>query len=283
MRSSTTNIELYESTLPDHGPFQLFAPPASRGGAGPSGAPPDPSPSEAAAPTDSHSTAPHPQSSSTCSLPLAVAALAPPQAHGSPVPRRWPNDFFVYKIAAGLRAMEAFAAAEPALKQDEVFRRAFALSYVKSTFCRHRALWRGAGEARECYYVFAPGGSKLGQGDTPPAARKRQSACQRSGALSELPSECAPETEVLDVSSPSTVFASVHARTQPSAKLRSFATISPLLEDCWPAHLGVRARLGDAPVQVPVDPNVRDVHQRMETASRQRLPPSCTARTPHPS
>ncbi|KAI0829197.1 hypothetical protein BC628DRAFT_1359629, partial [Trametes gibbosa] len=142
-----TNIELYESTLSDHGPFQLFAPPASRGGAGPSGAPPDPSPSEAAAPTDSHSTAPHPQSSSTCSLPLAVAALAPPQAHGSPVPRKWPNDFFVYEIAAGLRAMEAFAAAEPALKQDEVFRRAFALPYVKSTFCRHRALWRGAGEA----------------------------------------------------------------------------------------------------------------------------------------
>ncbi|KAI8984877.1 hypothetical protein BD414DRAFT_462616 [Trametes punicea] len=64
-----------------------------------------------------------------------------------PAPRRWPNDFFVYEVAAGLREMDRLARAEPALKQDEVFRRAFGLPYVKSTFCRHRGLWRQASAA----------------------------------------------------------------------------------------------------------------------------------------
>lgn len=81
---------------------------------------------------------------------LATALLLPPlaalpQPQGPGVPRKWPNDFFVYEIAAGLRHMERLATAEPALKQDEVFRRAFGVAYVKSTFCRHRALWRSAG------------------------------------------------------------------------------------------------------------------------------------------
>ncbi|OJT02318.1 hypothetical protein TRAPUB_7158 [Trametes pubescens] len=81
---------------------------------------------------------------------LATALLLPPlaalpQPQGPGVPRKWPNDFFVYEIAAGLRDMERLAGAEPALKQDEVFRRAFGVAYVKSTFCRHRALWRSAG------------------------------------------------------------------------------------------------------------------------------------------
>ncbi|KAH9853309.1 hypothetical protein C2E23DRAFT_903078 [Lenzites betulinus] len=79
-------------------------------------------------------------------LPIPIPIPLPTTAQGTPIPRKWPNDFFVYEIAAGLRAMDALARAEPALKQDEVFRRAFALPYVKSTFCRHRALWRGASE-----------------------------------------------------------------------------------------------------------------------------------------
>ncbi|KAI0640538.1 hypothetical protein C8Q79DRAFT_443229 [Trametes meyenii] len=75
----------------------------------------------------------------------AIVPPPPPAAltmANEPAPRRWPNDFFVYEIAAGLREMERVAKAEPALKQDEVFRRVFGAPYVKSTFCRHRALWR---------------------------------------------------------------------------------------------------------------------------------------------
>ncbi|KAI0829193.1 hypothetical protein BC628DRAFT_1315187 [Trametes gibbosa] len=90
--------------------------------------------------------------------------------------------------------MEAFAAAEPALKQDEVFRRAFALPYVKSTFCRHCALWRGAGEAvrreyeqlgrdpRACWGEFArrvEGREELATAATAPAPASMQDAGRR--------------------------------------------------------------------------------------------------------
>ncbi|KAI0637566.1 hypothetical protein C8Q77DRAFT_1070099 [Trametes polyzona] len=96
-----------------------------------------------------NNTAPQPNASTTAPQPnvstmlLPIPALSLPNGMG-PVPRKWPNDFFVYEIAAGLRAMDDVAAKEPALKQDEVFRRVFELPYVKSTFCRHRALWRAA-------------------------------------------------------------------------------------------------------------------------------------------
>ncbi|KAI0666160.1 hypothetical protein C8Q78DRAFT_1198541 [Trametes maxima] len=77
----------------------------------------------------------------------AIVPPPPPAAltmGNGPAPRKWPNDFFVYEIAAGLREMTRLGKAEPALKQDAVFRRVFGAPYVKSTFCRHRALWRGA-------------------------------------------------------------------------------------------------------------------------------------------
>ncbi|KAI0352525.1 hypothetical protein OH77DRAFT_1428570 [Trametes cingulata] len=79
---------------------------------------------------------------SSSSIPLHHLPLPLPSG---PAPRKWPNDYFVYEVAAGLRLMETIAAGEPALKQDEVFRRAFGQPYVKSTFCRHRSLWRQAG------------------------------------------------------------------------------------------------------------------------------------------
>ncbi|KAI0368464.1 hypothetical protein BV20DRAFT_969291 [Pilatotrama ljubarskyi] len=83
-----------------------------------------------------------PYATSSASVPLP---FPPPLLPGGSVPRKWPNDYFVYEVAAGLRMMESIAAGEPALKQDEVFRRAFGQPYVKSTFCRHRSLWRQAG------------------------------------------------------------------------------------------------------------------------------------------
>ncbi|KAH9887702.1 hypothetical protein C8Q73DRAFT_209597 [Cubamyces lactineus] len=118
-------------------------------------------------PTAAASTSTHP---APASLPVQIAIPPPPPPlylSVGALPRRWPNDFFVYEIAAGLRAMERLAAAEPGLKQDEVFRRAFGgPPYVKSTFCRHRALWRQAGarvqaefelmgrDARACWGEF---------------------------------------------------------------------------------------------------------------------------------
>ncbi|KAI0333435.1 hypothetical protein GY45DRAFT_1368428 [Cubamyces sp. BRFM 1775] len=127
-------------------------------------------------------------SSNPTVIPVQIAIPPPPPPlylSGNAMPRRWPNDFFVYEIAAGLRTMERLAAAEPGLKQDEVFRRAFGgPPYVKSTFCRHRALWRQAGagvqaefeqmgrDARACWGEFVrrvegrEEGSAAGAGST---------------------------------------------------------------------------------------------------------------------
>ncbi|KAL6304119.1 hypothetical protein BKA93DRAFT_785116 [Sparassis latifolia] len=59
--------------------------------------------------------------------------------------RHWPTDFTVAEVHAGLRQMDAEVAAQPALTQSVAFARVFNCKYVKSTVCRHKAVWRSAG------------------------------------------------------------------------------------------------------------------------------------------
>ncbi|TEB23507.1 hypothetical protein FA13DRAFT_1739958 [Coprinellus micaceus] len=64
--------------------------------------------------------------------------------------KRWPNDYTVYELTAGFNAMDQLIAQSPAgdnMTQRVAFERIFGLRYVKSTVCRHRAIWKKADAA----------------------------------------------------------------------------------------------------------------------------------------
>ncbi|KAI0075414.1 hypothetical protein K474DRAFT_1664271 [Panus rudis PR-1116 ss-1] len=96
--------------------------------------------------------APNPQTS--LSGQYQVAQTYPPASHSSasnavpihphPPMKRWPNDYTVSEISAGFREMDAMIAQQPSLTQKVTFERVFGCRYIKSTVCRHRAVWKRA-------------------------------------------------------------------------------------------------------------------------------------------
>ncbi|KAF9076475.1 hypothetical protein BDP27DRAFT_1414347 [Rhodocollybia butyracea] len=77
--------------------------------------------------------------------------------------KRWPNDYTVYQMSAGFHALEALCFHSsvistptvpgtspptimkgPNLTQKVAFERVFGSRYIKSTLCRHKAIWRRA-------------------------------------------------------------------------------------------------------------------------------------------
>lgn len=97
-----------------------------------------------------YSQQPHPPSPDP-SLPQYLIAPPAPAApipyHPHPPLKRWPNDYTVSEIAAGFHTMDlliAHAAASGGMTQRQAFERVFGCRYVKSTVCRHRAVWRRA-------------------------------------------------------------------------------------------------------------------------------------------
>jgi hypothetical protein len=77
--------------------------------------------------------------------PLA-SSKAPIPHHPHPPLKRWPNDYSVQEVSAGFDKMDALANSQPSLTQRAAFERVFGCRYVKSTVCRHRAVWRRADE-----------------------------------------------------------------------------------------------------------------------------------------
>ncbi|KAF9567670.1 hypothetical protein CPC08DRAFT_681028 [Agrocybe pediades] len=80
--------------------------------------------------------------------------LLTPQATQPPIPyhphpplKRWPNDYTVSELSNGFRAMDLLISQSPtgsSMTQRTAFERVFGSRYVKSTVCRHRAVWRKA-------------------------------------------------------------------------------------------------------------------------------------------
>lgn len=73
-----------------------------------------------------------------------VSSKAPIPHHPHPPLKRWPNDYSVQEVSVGFDQMDALASAQPSLTQRAAFERVFGCRYVKSTVCRHRAVWRRA-------------------------------------------------------------------------------------------------------------------------------------------
>lgn len=87
---------------------------------------------------------------------LSPTASAPPIPYITHPPlKRWPNDYTVSEIAAGFTSMDlliAHNAATGGVTQRQAFERVFGCRYVKSTVCRHRAVWRKANPALKEQY-----------------------------------------------------------------------------------------------------------------------------------
>lgn len=80
-----------------------------------------------------------------------LVANAPADNGRSPIPyhphpplKRWPNDYCVSEIAAGFRQMDNLITQQPSVTQKVAFERVFGCRYIKSTVCRHRAVWKRA-------------------------------------------------------------------------------------------------------------------------------------------
>jgi len=79
---------------------------------------------------------------------LTPQAAAPPiPYHPHPPLKRWPNDYTVSELSSGFHAMDLLISQSPtgaSMTQRTAFERVFGSRYVKSTVCRHRAVWRKA-------------------------------------------------------------------------------------------------------------------------------------------
>lgn len=73
-----------------------------------------------------------------------ASSKVPIPHHPHPPLKRWPNDYSVQEVSVGFDQMDALASAQPSLTQRAAFERVFGCRYVKSTVCRHRAVWRRA-------------------------------------------------------------------------------------------------------------------------------------------
>ncbi|KAI0092890.1 hypothetical protein BDY19DRAFT_926960 [Irpex rosettiformis] len=66
---------------------------------------------------------------------------SPPLPAGA---KRWPNDYHVCEISAGLDRVDDLVSQTPSVTQKAAFERVFGCRYVKSTVCRHRSVWKRA-------------------------------------------------------------------------------------------------------------------------------------------
>ena len=74
-------------------------------------------------------------------------AAPPIPYHPHPPLKRWPNDYTVSEISNGFHAMDVLishSSSSSNITQRIAFERVFGSRYVKSTVCRHRAIWRKA-------------------------------------------------------------------------------------------------------------------------------------------
>lgn len=79
-----------------------------------------------------------------------IAPQIPIPYHPHPPLKRWPNDYTVYELTVGFSSMDQLIASSPAganMTQKVAFERIFGSRYVKSTVCRHRAIWKKADSA----------------------------------------------------------------------------------------------------------------------------------------
>jgi hypothetical protein len=91
--------------------------------------------------------------STLVSRPSPESSKAPIPHHPHPPLKRWPNDYSVQEVSLGFNQMDALANAQPSLTQRVAFERVFGCRYVKSTVCRHRAVWRRADEDLRAAFV----------------------------------------------------------------------------------------------------------------------------------
>ena len=79
---------------------------------------------------------------------LTSPSAAPPiPYHPHPPLKRWPNDYTVSEISNGFHSMDVLTSHSSSgsnITQRIAFERVFGSRYVKSTVCRHRAVWRRA-------------------------------------------------------------------------------------------------------------------------------------------
>ncbi len=94
-----------------------------------------------------------PNSMRNGNVPALPSRPSPPASSKAPIPhhphpplKRWPNDYSVQEVSLGFDKMDALANSQPSLTQRAAFERVFGCRYVKSTVCRHRAVWRRADE-----------------------------------------------------------------------------------------------------------------------------------------
>jgi len=94
-----------------------------------------------------------PNSMRSGNVPALPSRPSPPASSKAPIPhhphpplKRWPNDYSVQEVSLGFDKMDALANSQPSLTQRAAFERVFGCRYVKSTVCRHRAVWRRADE-----------------------------------------------------------------------------------------------------------------------------------------
>jgi hypothetical protein len=91
--------------------------------------------------------------STLTSRPSPPESKAPIPHHPHPPLKRWPNDYSVQEVSVGFDQMDALANAQPSMTQRVAFERVFGCRYVKSTVCRHRAVWRRADEDLRTAFV----------------------------------------------------------------------------------------------------------------------------------
>lgn len=98
--------------------------------------------------SENHTT---PESNNAHTLPhylLSPQVAAPPiPYHPHPPLKRWPNDYTVSELSSGFHSMDMLISQSPtgaSMTQRTAFERVFGSRYVKSTVCRHRAVWRKA-------------------------------------------------------------------------------------------------------------------------------------------
>jgi len=93
---------------------------------------------------------PQRQTSATAPFSFSHYFLTPPASppvSDHPPLKRWPNSYTVSQICTGFHNMDlliANRASSGRMTQRQAFKQVFGCRYIKSTFCRHRALWRKA-------------------------------------------------------------------------------------------------------------------------------------------
>lgn len=101
-------------------------------------------------PPDQQTTAATAQTTTLPQYLLTPHAAPPPiPYHPHPPLKRWPNDYTVLELSTGFHTMELLIAQSPSgatMTQRTAFERVFGSRYVKSTVCRHRAVWRKASQ-----------------------------------------------------------------------------------------------------------------------------------------